>query len=290
MEDVGRSTRLTARMQVLGAALLFSTGGAAIKACSLGAWQVASFRSLLAGVVLWFVIDGRERVWRPREMAVGVAYAVTMLCYVGANKTTTAANAIFLQSTAPMYLLILGPWLLRESIRRIDLVVTTAIAIGLVLFFVGGDPPQATAPDPALGNVLGAVAGVSWAVTLLGLRWLGRAESTSGASAGASVVAGNLIAGLVALPFAFPVGPADGSDWAVIGYLGLFQIGLAYVWLTKGVRHVAALQVSLLLLLEPVANAGWAWLIHGEHPGRWSLVGGALILAATLISTLVRRR
>ena len=269
--------------------MLFSTGGAAIKACALGAWQVASFRSLLAAAVLWLVIDDRRAVLRPRYLAVGAAYAVTMLCYVGANKTTTAANAIFLQSTAPMYLLALGPLVLRESIRRVDWIVTAAIAAGLALFFVGVEAPQATAPDPALGNTLGAIAGASWALTLLGLRWLGRGDG-GGSSAAASVVAGNLIAGLVALPFALPVVSASATDWAVIAYLGVVQIGLAYVWLTRGVRYVPALQVSLLLLLEPVANGVWAWLIHGERPGGFALAGGGLILAATLGSALARRR
>ncbi len=192
-----------------------------------------------------------------------------------------------------MYVLVLGPWLLRERARRVDLWLTATIAIGMALFFVGVEPSQATAPDPARGNLLGAAAGVTWALTLIGLRWLGRQDRSTGdggVSAGVAVVAGNFIAGAVALPFAFPIGPSTTTDWAVVVYLGVFQVGLAYIFLTRGVRDVPALEVSLLLLLEPVANAIWAWLVHGEQPGAWSLAGGTLILAATLVSTMVGRR
>lgn len=270
------------RLQILSAALLFSTGGAAIKLCSFGAWQVASLRSGIAAIVLLVLLRDGRRFWTPRTMAVGAAYAATMLLFVGGNKLTTAANTIFLQSTAPLYLLVLGPWLLLERIRRADLVLMASLALGLGLFFVGVDPPVGSAPDPLRGNVLAALAGLTWAITLLGLRWLGRSPA-SGGSAAAAVVAGNVIACFTALPFAVPFPSGRPIDWAVVVFLGLFQIGLAYVFLTRGVRGISALEVSLLLLLEPVLSVVWAFMVHGEIPGPWATVGCVVILGATVI-------
>jgi drug/metabolite transporter (DMT)-like permease len=279
----------THRFQILGAAFLFSTGGAAIKACSLSNWQVACFRSGIAALALLLVLPGARRFWRSRTLLVGVAYAVTMVLYVSANKLTTAANTIFLQSTAPMYVLLLGPWLLRERVRRPDLLFMLCMGVGMVLFFVGVDPPYTTAPAPFEGNVLGALAGLSWATTLVGLRWLGRRGGAGNRSAEASVVAGNLIACVACLPMALPVASSSTYDWTLVGYLGVFQIGLAYIFLTRGVRHVPALETSLLILLEPVLNSLWAWLAHGEQPGPWSLAGCAVILLSTAVYTLLRR-
>lgn len=284
----GMASPALSRTQVLLAALLFSTGGAAIKLTSLSSWQVAGFRSGLAALALLIAMPAWRRFWEPRSLAVGVAYAATMICYVTGNKLTTAANTIFLQSTAPIYLLVLGPLALRERVRRSDLAFTLALAGGMLMFFVGIDPPAATAPDPLRGNVAGALSGFSWALTIMGLRWLGRteAESRGRDPAGAAVIAGNLITCLVCLPLALPVAKSGPGDWAVILYLGLFQIGLAYVCLTRGVRGLPALEASLLLLLEPVLNAVWAWLVHAERPGPWSLAGCGVILAATLLRTL----
>jgi len=277
------------RLQILTAAALFSTGGAAIKACSLTGWQVASFRSGVAALALLVVLPSWRRWWTPRCLLVGAAYAATMIFYVTANKLTTAANTIFLQATAPIYLLLLGPWLLAERVRLGDLFFTGTLALGMALFFVGVDPPMQTAPDPLQGNVLGALAGVSWALTILGLRWLGRGGAQAGHDpSGSAVVAGNLLAFLVALPFALPVQAGSAVDWTVVGYLGVFQIGLAYVWMTRGVRRVPALEASLLLLLEPVLNALWAWWLHGERPGPWSLAGCTVILLASVARTLQR--
>jgi drug/metabolite transporter (DMT)-like permease len=277
------------RLQILGAALLFSTGGAAIKTTTLTAWQVACFRSGLAAAVLLLVMPAWRRFWEPRTLLVGACYAATMILYVTANKLTTAANTIFLQSTAPIYLLLLGPRLLGERVRPADLVFTGTLATGMVLFFVGIDEPLVTAPDPLRGNVLGALAGLTWALTILGLRWLGRGDEAGGGdAAGRSVVAGNLIACLAALPFALPVRDATPTDLVVVFYLGAFQIGLAYVWMARGIRRVPALEASLLLLLEPVLNALWAWWVHGERPGPWSLAGCSIILVATLVRGLRR--
>ena len=275
------------RLLVLSAALLFSTGGAAIKATSLTGWQVACFRSGVAAAVLLLCMPAWRRAWSLRTLAVGVAYATTMVLFVLANKLTTAANTIFLQYTAPIYLLLLAPWLLRESVRRADLLLVGALGVGMALFFVGTDPPHLTAPDPVRGNWLAALTGLSWALTLLGLRWLGRAETAADPhAAGASVIVGNLLACAVCLPLALPVLGSGPLDWVTVSYLGAFQIGLAYVCLTRGVGRLRALETSLLLLLEPVLNAVWAWLLHGEAPGAGSLAGCGVILLATLALTL----
>lgn len=277
------------RLCLLGAALLFSTGGAAIKATALSGWQVASFRSVLAAVFLWLALTGARRFWSPRSLAVGTLYAATLILFVLANKLTTAANTIFLQSTAPMYLLVLGPWLLKEPVRRTDATFMLVMGVGMVLFFVGIEAPTAIATAPRRGNLLGALAGLTWALTILGLRCLGRSGQEREAAAQA-VVAGNLTAAVVCAPLAFPVVSTAWLDWTLIGYLGIFQIGVAYILMTRGMRGVSALEASLLLLLEPVTSAVWAWLFHGEQPGSWSLAGCALILVSALLRVVLTPR
>ncbi|MGH7585251.1 MAG: DMT family transporter, partial [Gemmatimonadales bacterium] len=103
---------LRSRLELLGAAAIFSTGGAAIKATTLTSWQVASFRSGIAAIAVLALVAASRRGWSWRTLVVGTTYAVTLTLFVVANKLTTSANAIFLQATAPLYLLLLGPWLL----------------------------------------------------------------------------------------------------------------------------------------------------------------------------------
>ncbi|HLM69744.1 MAG TPA: DMT family transporter [Longimicrobium sp.] len=282
--------RTTHRLQLLGAALLFSTGGAAIKATELSAWQVAGFRSAVAAVAMFLLVPAARRGWTWHVVPVGIAYAATLTLFVTANKLTTSANAIFLQSAAPLYMLIFGPLLLKELVRRRDLAFMAPVVLGLCLFFVGAETPSSqTATNPALGNLLAAGSGVTWALTLVGLRWMGNRAGGEG-SALPTVVAGNIIAFLACAPAAFPVTGAGVDDWMAVAYLGIFQIGAAYLLLTAGIRHVPALEASVLLLLEPALNPVWSWLVHGETPGPWSVAGGALILGATLLRTAADAR
>jgi len=166
--------------------------------------------------------------------------------------------------------------------------VMAVVVLGMSLLFVGTERRYATAPDPFHGNILATLSGLSWAFTLMGLRWMGR--NGGAGSAAPAVVIGNLIAFFVGLPFALPVIGARPLDWAIVGGLGTIQIGVAYVFLTAGMRHVRALEASMLLLLEPVLNPVWSWLIHGEKPRAWSLVGGAVILGGTLVKTWLDSR
>jgi len=303
-------THVRYRLYILGAAVLFSTGGAAIKACMLTGWQVAAARSAVAAIMLWLALPASRRAWDRRTWLVGSSYAATLVLFVLANKLTTAANTIFLQSTAPLYVLGLGGVVLGERATRRDFGFMALIAAGLALFFVGGEPARATAPNPLLGNVLAAVAGVTWGLTLIGLRLAGRAatDRAAGCQAGArpegmaaaadpglgAVVVGNGLACAVCLPFALAprllgstavatsAGFGRPLDLLLVVYLGVVQIGLAYVLLTRGLRTVPALEGSLLILLEPALNPLWAWLLEREIPSSSALLGGVAILGATV--------
>ena len=277
-----------ARLQVLGAAALFSTGGAAVKTAAFSASQVASFRAGIAAIALVLWLRGRV-TWSRQAWAVGVVYACMTVLFVAATKLTTSANAIFLQSTGPLYLLLLGPYVLDEKIRKTDLAYLGALAVGLATCFAGRAAATVTAPDPATGNALGLLCGFAWALTLLALRRVERDAAAPGVAV-ASVIAGCVIASIVTLPLALPVPSAPPIAWMVLVYLGVFQIGLAYVWVTDAVRHLPAFEMSLLLLLEPVLNPIWAWLIWKEYPGTLVLAGGALIVVATAVKSLYDAR
>ena len=278
---------------VLGAALLFSTGGVAIKATSWDGFAVAAGRSAVAVLVLLVVMPNWRRFWQPKAMLVGTAFGATLVLFVLANKLTGAANAIFLQATAPLYVLVLGPWLLGEHNRRSDVVLTLALALGMSLFFVGHEPPAETASNPALGNAIASAAGFTWACTLVGLRWIARRpphepiQNGSNDLAGAAVVAGNLVAVLICLPLALPLPATTPADLAWVVYLGVFQIGVAYLLLNRGIERLPALETALLLLLEPVLASVLAWWVLGEQPGPWVLAGCGVILAATVARTLL---
>jgi drug/metabolite transporter (DMT)-like permease len=274
----------TARLQALAAALLFSTGGAGIKAAAFSAAQVSGMRSGIAALALFCWLRGRV-TWSWAAAGIGLVYAMVLTLFVASTKLTTAANAIYLQSTAPLYILQLGPWLLRERVNRGEVAYVAAIGAGMVCCFAGQAPATVTAPDPATGNVLGILCGMAWALTLLSLRYVQRDHRHAGVGVSA-VVIGNLFAAVLALPFAWPFPSATAVEWATLVYLGVFQIGLAYLCLTAAVRRLPALEVSLLLLLEPVLNPVWTWLIRGERPGTWTLSGGVVILAATAAKTV----
>ena len=275
------------RFYVLAAALLFSTGGAAIKATTLTSWQVASLRSLIAAIVLLVLLPEARRLRSPQVWIASLAYAATLVLFVLANKLTTAANAIFLQATAPFYLLAIGPLLLKEPNRFRDYALGGVMAIGMACFLFDSSSASALAPNPALGNALAAATGLTWALTVTALRGLSKRE---GASSLPVVSAGNLVAFAVALPFALPLGAVGTADLSVLLYLGIIQIGLAYFCMTRGVKHVPAFEASVLILLEPAMSPVWTYFIHDERPGPLALLGGGIIMASTVAHTLFSSR
>jgi drug/metabolite transporter, DME family len=262
------------RLLILSAAVLWSTAGAAIKSAGLDAWQIAGGRSLIAALFLFAAV--REARVRPsgRVVLVSVAYAFTVVLFVLATKLTTAANAIFIQDTAPVWVLLLSPWLLRELPTRGELLAVPIYAAGLGLFFL-----DELSAGQVAGNVVAAVSGICFALAIIGLRIL-RHDGP------AALFYGNVLAAVATLP-AWPAGPeATAVDLALLVYLGIFQLGLAYLAFSRGVTGTPAIEASLLILLEPVLNPIWTFLVMGERPGPWAFVGGAVVLGATAWRTL----
>jgi drug/metabolite transporter (DMT)-like permease len=273
-DTLQNGSRRTGPWLILAAATLWSTAGAAIKLCGLSGWQINFGRSAVAALFIAAIIPSARR--RPdRGMAwVSVAYAFTVLLFVLANKATTSANAIFLQDTAPLWVLLLSPILLHERPSRGELLSAPLFLIGLLLFFL-----DRLSPGQAVGNVIAVASGVAFALCIMGLRKLG-ARNTG------AIVWGNALAALMSLPMALR-GPAPTTgDLGIVLFLGLFQLGLSYVLFARGVRHTPAVEASLLALVEPVLNPVWTFLLTGERPGPWAIRGGAMILAATLWRTL----
>jgi drug/metabolite transporter (DMT)-like permease len=266
---------LRSRLLLLAAALLWSTAGAAIKSCGLDAWQIAGGRSFVAAIFLVLVVrDARARP-SARVLLVAAVYSVTVILFVVATKLTTAANAIFIQNTAPLWVLLLSPWLLREHPTKGELLAIPIFGLGLGLFFV-----DELAPGQLTGNVTALVSGFAFALAIIGLRVLRH-------SGPAALAWGNVIAAAVTLPFWSRGQPATAADLAIVLYLGIFQLALAYLAFSRGVTGTPAIEASLLILIEPVLNPIWTFLAAGERPGPWALAGGAVVLAATAWRTLV---
>jgi len=275
---------MSPRSKIVLAAVLFSTGGAAVKWCGFDGWQLAGLRAGLAFTTMLTLIPEARRGWSWRTALVGCAYAATTLLYVQANKHTTAASAIFLQATSPLFILVLAPRLLGEHATRRDLVQMAMMGVGLGLFLFGGvDRPSATAPNPLLGDVLAGSCAVTWAFTVIGYRWI----AARGGSVATAAASGSLTACVVGLVVALPLAPGRPVDWAVVVFLGVCQLGVPYVFLARAIPRVRALEVGLFMLIEPVLNPVWAWFVHGERPGSATLVGGALILGATVVRSVM---
>ncbi|HMM20441.1 MAG TPA: EamA family transporter [Selenomonadales bacterium] len=249
-------------------AVLWSTSGFGIKWIDWNPMAIAGARSAVAAVVIWAAFRQSPLRWNRPMLYGGAAYAVMMLTFVAANKLTTAANAVLLQYTSPVYVAILSALFLREKPRLYDWATIGLIGGGIVLFF----QDQMTAGTIG-GNLLAIASGIAMAVMVVAMR-----RQKEGSPFG-SVLLGNLLTFFCGLPFM--VGGEPGvTGWTVIIALGSVQTGLAYVLYSIAIKKVTALEASLITVIEPILNPIWVFLLVGEGPGPWALLGGSIILTA----------
>ena len=269
---------------VLGAAILWSTGGLFIKATHLSAIELSFGRSLLAAITI-AIFTRREGFGLNRISALtSILYAALLLLFVLATKLTTAANAIFLQYTAPVYVLILEPLFYKEKFRARDFITVAACMAGMSLFFVGNLRPQ-----DINGNLLALASGVCFALFFLLLRH-SKARNVNRAS---SAIYGNLIVVLICGPAFFGAMQRgiDVGDYLRIAYLGVIQIGFAYLLFTLAMaRGVRSLDASIIGYIEPVLNPIWVFLFIGERPSTWAILGGGIIITSVIAHMLIETK
>ena len=227
-----------AYLQILAGATLLSTGATAIKATYFNAFELAGVRAVVIALFLGLVIRPPRRYFDRRLLPAALAHSATTLLFMWGNKLTTAATAIFLQYTAPLYLLLLGPWLLKEPVTRRDAAYVGVLFVGMVILLL--NPPQrtATAPSPLAGGIIAACCGVTWALTTLTMRGLARNPDGGFERTIASIVVANVGLAVCLLPLAWPAADTRWQDYAIAGYMGVFQLGLSFILITLGLRSM----------------------------------------------------
>lgn len=270
-------------MLVLAAAIIWSTGGLFIKWTTLSGLELSFGRSLLAAITV-ALFTRREGFGLNRITVIAsVLYAALLLLFVLATKETTAANAIFLQYTAPLYVLVLEPIFYKEKFRQRDLITVIFCVVGMSLFFVGKLRPQ-----DVTGNLLALASGVCFAAYFLLLRH----PSARTVNRASSVIYGNLLVVLVAAPAGLQaLAGITLHDTLSVAYLGVVQIGVAYTLFTLGMaRGIRSLDAGIVGYIEPVLNPVWVFLMIGERPSKWALIGGAIIVGAVIVHTTLKAK
>ena len=271
--------RFVPPLLLLGAALCWSLGGLLINSIDWPPMAIAGGRSAIA-IPIIFLCVGRPRItFSKAQIGGALGYAGTVILFVFATRMTTAANAIFLQYTAPIYVALIGRWYLHERASRVDWLVIAVALIGIALFFM-----DRLTVSGWWGNILALVSGLAFAAVALFLR------KEKAGSPVAAIVLGNVIVATAGAPFILQA-PSLGGDglWRLL-LLGAVQLGLPYVFYATAIKQVTALEATLIPLLEPVLNPLWVMLALGEQPGPWAIVGGLLVLAAVLGRGLLMMR
>jgi len=262
-------------------AFLWSTAGIFIKLVDWQPFAIAAARSGVAAVFLWIVLRKPRFSFSFDQVSTALAYAATMILFVVANKLTTPANAILLQYGAPVYVAILGSFMLKEKPKPEHWAALAAVCGGMLLFFM-----DSLGKGSFLGDCVAALAGLTFALNIIMLRKQKDASPTESLLLGHIFT--TLIAGGISLFLPAPVLSAR-SVLAILA-LGIVQIGIAALLFSYGIKRITALESILTAVIEPLFNPLWVFLATGEAPGMRAVSGGLVIIGAVLASSFVSVR
>jgi drug/metabolite transporter (DMT)-like permease len=263
---------------LLATAILWSLGGVLIKSIDLAPVAIAGARSLIATVIISLAMPGIVLKISRQTIPGAIAYSATVFLFVVATKLTTAANAIFLQYTAPIYIAMISPWFLGERTQWHDWLLVLLALSGVGLFFLD---------QLSLQGFSGVIAALASGMAFAWLTVLMRHQK--GGSPEAVVLLGNALTFLIASPWMFPILRIQETGPRLL-LLGIVQLTIPYLLYSLAIRHVRALDASIISVIEPVLNPVWVMLVTSEHPSFWSIVGGTIVLATSLTRSLVSSR
>lgn len=272
------NVRYKAIVMQLSAAILWSFGGLLIKLVDLSPIAIAGIRSVITTIFIFIFLKKSVLKLTWNKALGAIAYTSMVILYVSATKATTAANAIMLQYTSPIYIAIFGGWLLNEKAKLKEWTTIIFVIGGMVLFFMddmGGGSMK--------GNMLAVLSGIALGFNTIFMRREKDADPLE------NVFWGGILTVLVSLPFMFEKAP-DTKGWIGLILLGIFQLGLSYVLYARAIKKITALESTFISLIEPLLNPLWVFLTIGELPGRWSVVGGMVVLISITVSCLKPKR
>jgi drug/metabolite transporter (DMT)-like permease len=270
--------RKKAIIQILIAAVMLSTGGILLKLVDLPSMAIAGSRAIFSAIVVMLYIKKPKFTFSRAQLIGALCYSSMVILFIIANKLTTAANSIVLQFTAPVWVALLSFIVLKERIKWFDFLAIIATGLGMVLFFLDEVGGGSTA-----GNIVALVSGVALAGVTISLRFQKDGSPIE------TILLGHLITIAIGLPFIF--GQTIGAQNLIgIFLLGTFQLGLSYIFYSAAIKHLTAMEAILIMVLEPILNPLWVFLLNGERPGALSLLGGGIVLITIAFRGVVANR
>jgi drug/metabolite transporter (DMT)-like permease len=282
---VTSSTRDHERALVLLAmcGVFWSTAGVLIKFVDWNSGAIWSVRSAVAAATLWAVRRPSLRRISRAEWQAAIAIAATTGSFILANKLTTAANAILIQYSAPVWVAMFGAWLLGERATRLDWITIALVLCGIALFFF-----EQLTLDHVVGNLVALAAGMAFAASAIALRKV--ALTSHDVDPMRPLVLGNLLGAGLGAAFWFTSAPPNLTGWGALIALGVVQQAAAYLCYGRAIRHATALEALLIPIIEPILSPIWVALAFGERPGPWALAGGAIVVGAVTARAILGRR
>ena len=261
-------------------AFLWSSSGLFIKVLTIDAFQISFYRCLFAAITVLTILLVRDKKIKFQKDIISnlcaVSYAGILIFFVVATKMTTAANAIFLQFTAPIYLLFLEPIFLKTGFKKRNLITILICIFGMVLFFFGK-----LEIGNVYGNLFAILSGIFFALFSLFLKW--KKQIHKSVNTLSILVVGNFLVSIVCLPIVFDSLKIDLTETVILVYMGAIQIGISYVIFNEGIKYVSAVESMIIAMLEAMFNPIWVFLGVGETPSIFAVIGGAIIFSAIIL-------
>lgn len=261
---------------LVSTAVLWSMGGMLIKLVNLNPMAIAGMRSAIAALFIMALYKRPNFKFTKFNLLGSFAYAATVIMFVSANKFTTAANAILLQYTAPVYVALFGSWFLGEKINRLDWIAIFLTLAGMSLFFL-----DELSAGNMFGNILAILSGVAFAWLIL----LSRKQKDQKPID--SIIYGNIMTAVIGLPFMFEKVPDTNSIMGLL-LLGTLQLGLSYILYSIAIKDATAIEGILILIIEPLLNPVWVLFAIGETPGYWAIIGGIIVISSVTMRSTVK--
>lgn len=270
-----KNKKVSAIILLVVTATMWSLGGLLIKSINAHPLAIAGTRSAISCIIMILYVKKPKFNWSFTQIAAGVAYASMVITFVFSTKLTTAANAILLEYTAPIFVALLSAWVLKEKPKAIDWVTIMLVFGGMVLFFLDSLDAKGFA-----GNIFGLLSGISYALFTVFMRMQKNGSPIE------SVILGNAISAIVGIPFIFMSVP-DFKGWLFLVILGVVQLGIPYIMYSEAIKNASALEASIITMIEPILNPIWVVLIIGEIPGVLSIIGGIIVIATVAIRCVI---